>query len=81
MYVYMYVAVTLRNVLTLRMDWRRGGVLAVEDGEDRGAGSSQRTYSAESSAETSAERSRRLATLRNKHTKKRSPESTVEGKI
>ena len=36
----------------------------MEDGEDSAGGPSQRTHLAESSAETSAERSRQLATLR-----------------
>ena len=44
--------------------------LATEDGEDSTAGSSQRTYLAESSAEASAERSRRLATLTRNKTKR-----------
>ena len=39
-------------------------LLAMEDGEDSAAGPLQRTYLAESSAETSTERSQRLATLR-----------------
>ena len=44
--------------------------LTTEDGEDSAAGSSQRTYLAESSAEASAERSRRLATLTRNKTKR-----------
>ena len=40
-----------------------GRFLAMEDWEDSAAGPLQRTYFAESSAETSAQRSRRLATL------------------
>ena len=43
-----------------------GTFLGDEDGEDSAAGHSQRTYLAESGAETSAERSRRLATLTKK---------------
>ena len=46
-------------------------------GDDSAAGPSQRTYLAESSAETSAERSRWLATLR---PKKQKSQSTVEAK-
>ena len=45
-----------------RWSWRTelgGGFSAMEDGEDSAAGPSQRTYLTESSAETSAERSRR----------------------
>ena len=46
---------------------RRGGrFLAMEDREDSAAGPSQRTYLAESSAETSAERSQQLVTLTKK---------------
>ena len=44
--------------------------LAMEDGEDSAAGPLQRTYLAESSAELSAERSRRLATLTKNKTKR-----------
>ena len=44
--------------------------LATEDGEDSAAGPSQHTYLAESSAEASAERSRRLATLTKNKTKR-----------
>ena len=44
--------------------------LATEDGEDSAAGFSQCTDLAESSAEGSAERSRRLATLTKKKTKR-----------
>ena len=40
--------------------------LAMEDGEDSAAGPLKHTYLAESSAETSAECSRRLETLRDK---------------
>ena len=43
---------------------------ATEDREDSAAGPSQRTYLAESSAETSAERSRQLATLTMNKTKR-----------
>ena len=49
----------------------------MEDGEDSATGPSQRMYLAESSVETSAERSQRLATLT---TKKRRGQSTVEAK-
>ena len=42
----------------------------MEDGEDSVPGPLQRTYLAESSAETSAERSRRLATLTKKKAKR-----------
>ena len=56
--------------------------MATEDGEDSAAGPSQRTYLAESSAEASAERSRRLATLTKNKTKRsvhrRSQESKKE---
>ena len=59
--------------------------LAMEDGEDSTAGPSQRTYLAESSAETSAERSRRLATLTKKKAKRsvhhRSQESKKSLKV
>ena len=44
--------------------------LAMEDGEDSAAGPLQRTYLAESSVETSAERSRWLETLTKKKTKR-----------
>ena len=43
-----------------------GCFLVVEDGVDSVAGLSQHAYLAESSAEASAEHSRRLATLKNK---------------
>ena len=59
------------NTRRCRWSWRMklgGRFSAMEDGEDRAAGPSQRTYLVESSAETSAERSQWLATL----TKKRS---------
>ena len=49
----------MRNLFSPR---RRDVFLAAEDGEDSAAGPSQRTFSAESSAEAIAERSRRLAT-------------------
>ena len=55
-----------------------GRFLATEDGEDSAAGLSQRTYLAESSAEVSAEHSRRLATPTKK--KKQRGQSTVEAK-
>ena len=51
--------------------------LVMEDGEDSAASPSQRTYLAESSAETSAERSRRLATQQRK---KQRGQSAVEAK-
>ena len=54
-----------------------GRFLVMEDGEVSAAGPSQRTYLAESSAETSAERSRRLATLTKK---KQRDQSIVEAK-
>ena len=44
--------------------------LATEDGEDSAAGPSQRMCLAESSAEASAERSRRLVTLTKNKTKR-----------
>ena len=47
-----------------------GRFLAMEDGEDSVAGPSKLTYLAESSAETSAECSRRLATLTKKKAKR-----------
>ena len=49
--------------------------LATEDGEDSVAGPSQCTYLVESSAEASAKRSRRLATLTKNKTR-----STIEAK-
>ena len=53
--------------ITRGRQWRtelgRQCFLAMKDGEDSVPGPSQCTYLAESSAETSAERSRRLATL------------------
>ena len=58
---------------------RRDDILATEEGEDSAAGPLQRMYLAESGAEASAERSRRLATLTKNKTKRsvhrRSPES------
>ena len=45
-------------------------ILATEDEEDSAAGPSQHTYLAESGAEVSAERSRRLATLTKNKTKR-----------
>ena len=92
------MSVTLRNV-NLRSHPGRISVsymttsgrrfLATKDGEDSAVGPSQRTYLAESSAEASAERSRRLATLtknktkrsvhcRSKERKKRTKSLTVE---
>ena len=47
-----------------------GRFSAMEGGEDSAAGPSQRTYLAESSPETSAERTRRLATLTKKKGKR-----------
>ena len=50
----------------------------MEDREDSATGPSQRTYLAESSVETSAERSQRLATLTMK--KANGSQSTIEVK-
>ena len=47
-----------------------GRFSAMEGGEDSAAGPSQRTYLAESSPETSAESTRRLATLTKKKAKR-----------
>ena len=52
--------------------------LAMEDGEDSATGPSQRTYLAESSVETSAERSQRLATPTTK--KANGGQSAIEAK-
>ena len=76
-YVHTYVSVTLKNVnlrstVMPRQDigyhvhcttTSRRCFLATEDGEDSVAGPLQHTYLVESSAEASAEHSRRLATL------------------
>ena len=74
--VRMYVSVTLRNVTlrsrqgrilaTIHVHYTTSGrhlFLAMEDGEDSVAGPLQHTHLAESSAELSAEHSRRLVTL------------------
>ena len=45
-------------------------LFSMEDGEDSLAGPSQHTYLAESSAEMSAERNRRLVTLTDKKAKR-----------
>ena len=82
--VCMYVSVTLRNVnlmltVTTRQDigyhvhyttTLERHFLAMEDGEDCAAGPLQHTYSAKSSAEASAERSRWLATRTKNKTKR-----------
>ena len=52
----------------------------MEDREDSAAGPSQRTYLAESSAETSAERSRRLATVTKKKAKRSVDRRSQESK-
>ena len=80
MYIRTYVAVTLRNVnlrsclgMSICAHTQESGVtetcitcmrMLMEDGEDSAGGPLQRTYLAESSAETSAECSRWLASLR-----------------
>ena len=75
------VTVMCINTRGRRWSWRTelgGRFSAMEDGEDSVAGPSQRMYLAESSAETSAERSRWLATLTKK--KARRGQYTVEAK-
>ena len=86
----MYMAVTLRNVNLLMFRNRPSlkyalhedideerSFLAMENGEDSVAGPLQRTNLVESSAQTSAERSRWLATLTKK---KQRDQSTAEAK-
>ena len=85
----------LRNRASLKRAFHEDGVgggqrfLAMEGGEDNGAGPLQCTYLAESSVETSAEHSRWLVTLtkkkakrsvhrRNQENKKRTRKSSKE---
>ena len=67
--------------ITRGCQWRTelgGRFLAMEDGEDSMAGPSQLTYLAESSAETSTECSRQLATLTKKKARGQSKRSRRE---
>ena len=69
--------VNLKSTVTPRQDigyhvhyTTTSGPSFLEDGKDSAAGPLQRTYLAESSAEVSAERSRRLETLTKNKTKR-----------
>ena len=91
--IRMYMSVTLRIVTlksrqgrisdTMHMHYTTLGrhlFLPMEDGEDSAAGPLQHTHLTESSAETSAEHSRRLATLTKNKTKRSVHHKSKESK-